>query len=77
MTNDTDTLVGPQYALVSVHDGRLVDDLSIEQTYGTEGEAMAAADDLCTAMAGSERTPQPREGYWIFEIKPVRFVGRT
>lgn len=53
-----------------------VNDLSIEDTFATEEDAVAAADDLCTAMAGSDRPLQPGEGYWIFEIRPVQFVGR-
>ncbi len=74
--NDNDALTGTRFALVSVHEGRLVDDLSIAETFLTEREAHERADDLCTAMAGSERALQPGEGYWIFEVRPVRFVGR-
>jgi hypothetical protein len=75
--NDNDALSGTRYALVSVQDGRLLDDLSINETFATEDEAVAEADDPCTSIAGSERALQPGEGYWIFEIRPVRFVGRT
>jgi hypothetical protein len=75
--NDNDALTGTRFALVSVQDGDLVDDISIKNTFATNDEAAAFADDLCTSMAGSEHALQPGEGYWIFEIRPVRFVGRT
>lgn len=74
---NNEALTGARFTFVSVQDGQLQDDLSIEETFATEEEALARADDLCTAMAGSDRPLQRGEGYWIFEIRPVRFVGRA
>jgi hypothetical protein len=73
----TDALLGTRYAIASVDRGSLVDDLTVLDTYPSEREAFHAAEDLCSKMAGSETGLQPGEGYWIFELRPMRFVGRA
>jgi hypothetical protein len=77
VTVNNGILAMPRYGLVSVDQGRLVDDLSIKETFSTEREAYAAAESYCTDMAGSEMPLQVGEGFWIVEIRPVRFVGRS
>lgn len=71
-----DALLGTRYALASADGSQLVDDLSLEDTYPSEREAYFAAEALCTEIASSDKGLQPGEGYWIFELRPVRFVGR-
>ena len=70
----SDSLQGRRYALATVEHGELVEDLSLMVTYPTEQEAARAARNVLADVTQSGGTG-PGEGFWLFEIKPVRFVG--
>lgn len=75
MSDDrADSLQGRRYALATVEQGELVEDLSLMFTYSTEQEAARAARDVLVDMSQSTGAA-PGEGFWLFEIKPVRFVS--
>ncbi len=77
MSNDLKAVLsGVRYGFASVARGEIVDDLQLSETFATEREAVERAEDLCVDMAESEVGLQHGEGYWIFEIRPVRFIGR-
>lgn len=83
MVDDRDTallrgepaLLDRCFAFASVEDGRLVSDLDVKEVYPTLEEAEAAAQEHVLKME-AEAPLRKGEGYWVFELQPVRFVGR-
>jgi hypothetical protein len=70
-----ESLRGKRYALATVERGELVEDLSLMFTYSSEHEATCAAREVLVDVTQSGGAV-PGEGFWLFEIKPVRFVGQ-
>ncbi len=64
------------YALAAVDPEDAEGALVILEAYRTERDARIAAETLCREMASSARGLRSGEGYWIVELRPVRYVGR-
>lgn len=73
---EPDELLDHWFGLASTEGGKLVGPIEVSPRHASEDAAIAEAAKLVEHLKGDK--PLARgEGYWVFEVKAVRFVGRS